>query len=268
LFRRFIVTNDKNPRSVTLIEEWCLIIFRIDYTFIGSGCIEVFWELPHADHLDMISHYQILLNKVSYKHKIHRESNRVTVQGLAGGRNYDLTLMVYPKDTNLIPHQSNVLNIKSGKVTSLGGPVISLKANLNPKQITVCWQSINTNECPISHYELILNEQVRETIKTSEGNHQITIDGCNHGAKHSFILIAKTKEKKAMMISNQLDVLLPLNLSEITLPDPALRKLPADFYDEYIEIFDEFSEKPDFSPKNDTKMITPPEDNGRIIQVK
>ena len=40
------------------------------------------------------------------------------------------------------------------------------------------------------------------------------------------------------MISNELEVTLPLDLSEISLPDPSLRKLDKDYYDEYIEIID------------------------------
>ena len=38
------------------------------------------------------------------------------------------------------------------------------------------------------------------------------------------------------LISNELEVLLPLNLNEISLPDPALRDLDKDYYDEYVEI--------------------------------
>ena len=38
------------------------------------------------------------------------------------------------------------------------------------------------------------------------------------------------------MISNELEVILPIDLSEITLPDPSLRKLEKDYYDEYIEV--------------------------------
>ena len=38
------------------------------------------------------------------------------------------------------------------------------------------------------------------------------------------------------LISNELEVVLPLSLEEISLPDPLLRNLDEDFYNEYIEI--------------------------------
>jgi hypothetical protein len=38
------------------------------------------------------------------------------------------------------------------------------------------------------------------------------------------------------LISNELQVLLPLDLTEIRKPEPKMRKLENDFYDEYIEI--------------------------------
>lgn len=41
------------------------------------------------------------------------------------------------------------------------------------------------------------------------------------------------------LISNELEVRLPLDLEEIRLPDPSLRNLDADYYDEYIEITDD-----------------------------
>lgn len=40
------------------------------------------------------------------------------------------------------------------------------------------------------------------------------------------------------LISNELIVMLPLDLSEIKRPHEAVRKLDPDFYDEYIEIVD------------------------------
>lgn len=45
------------------------------------------------------------------------------------------------------------------------------------------------------------------------------------------------------LISNELEVALPLYLDEIRLPDPELRKLDKDFYDEYVEVVD-YNEAP------------------------
>ena len=46
------------------------------------------------------------------------------------------------------------------------------------------------------------------------------------------------------MISNELEVILPIDLTETTLPDPSLRKLDKDYYDEYIEVGESESDRP------------------------
>ncbi len=53
----------------------------------------------------------------------------------------------------------------------------------------------------------------------------------------NLIMIAKKNTDGSVpLISNELEITVPLDLSEINLPDPALRKLDKDFYNEYIEI--------------------------------
>ena len=55
------------------------------------------------------------------------------------------------------------------------------------------------------------------------------------------------KDGSIPLISNELQVMLPLDLSEIQRPDLASsRKLDEDFYDEYIEIVDADDGKPFF----------------------
>ena len=49
-------------------------------------------------------------------------------------------------------------------MTNLGGPVISLKANRNRNEITVCWDSIDSLKMPIEHYELIINGEKKDYV--------------------------------------------------------------------------------------------------------
>lgn len=157
------------------------------FNSLGVGCIEILWERPTRKSLEMISHYQIYLNKVSYRQGIIPEANRVLIKGLAGSRSYEATVMVYPKSSTLLPQQSNVVvrkiisrvnlvehlsnydsfskTIKCNKTTNLGGPIISLKANPKKDQITVCWHSIDTAMKPVvDHYEMLINGEKRETV--------------------------------------------------------------------------------------------------------
>ncbi len=131
---------------------------------VGSSCIEITWEVPPENSLELISHYQLFLNKVSYKKQIIANTNRVVVKGLAGGKSYDTVLMVYPKSPALMPLQSNVLQIKCPIVTPLGGPIISLKSTLKDNQVIICWQSIDTRQSPIEQYQLLINGERKEIV--------------------------------------------------------------------------------------------------------
>lgn len=131
---------------------------------LGDGVIEIIWEKPFASSLDLISHYQLFLNRISYKQRINSDVNRLIVRGLSGGRTYDVNLMVFPKLQSLLPQQSNVVRIKCLPTSEAGGPLISLKANSNDNQITIVWQSIDTFGCPIDFYQLIINDEKKEMV--------------------------------------------------------------------------------------------------------
>jgi hypothetical protein len=90
-------------------KEWWLCIPKISFASRGTGCIELCWDQPDSSSLELISHYQIFLNKVSYKNYISKHTNRVLIKGLAGGRNYDVNVMVFPNTQTLLPQQSNIL---------------------------------------------------------------------------------------------------------------------------------------------------------------
>ena len=53
--------------------------------------------------------FDILNYRKSYKNYISKHTNRVLIKGLAGGRNYDVNVMVFPNTQTLLPQQSNIL---------------------------------------------------------------------------------------------------------------------------------------------------------------
>ena len=120
----------------------------------------------------------------------------------------------------------------------MGGPIISAKANRKPGQITVCWLSIDRKGDLIDKYELLINGEKKDEIKSTPGRHKITIDGCKSEVKYSIIVLAVPIDGSLPLISNELEIVLPLDFDEITLPDASMRNLDKDFYDEYIEITD------------------------------
>lgn len=145
--------------------------------------------------MELISHYQLFLNKVSYKKVIVANTNRIVVKGLAGGKSYDTVLMVYPKSPALMPQQSNILMIKCPMTTPLGGPIISLKATSKKNQVLLCWQSIDSKKMPIDQYQLMINGEKREIIKPKPGQHKVTIENVKDNIDYSIILVAIPKSK-------------------------------------------------------------------------
>ncbi|CAF0781764.1 unnamed protein product [Brachionus calyciflorus] len=258
---RFYVVNDPEPeiepyrntepvsQSSNLNLEWWKCIPKITINSLGVGLLEIFWDRILEHLIPYISHYQIFLNKVSYRKYIPANVNKVLIKGLTGGRNYDIIVMIYPKDRSLLPQQSNIVAYNSPKTTSLGGPIISLKANRQKDQITICWLSIDPEETFIKSYELLINGKKHDEVRSSPGRHKITIEGCKPDTKYSIILVAVPKDGSLPLISNELEVILPLNLNEISLPDSNLRNLEKDFYDEYIEITDLESIRTNSLPK-------------------
>ncbi len=84
-------------------------------------------------------------------------------------------------------------SIKCPRATNLGGPIISLKANPNKNQLTVCWLSIDSSKLPIEHYEIVVNGEKKEKVKPLNGKHKVTLDGCVENVKYSILLVAIPK---------------------------------------------------------------------------
>ncbi len=73
--------------------------------------------------------------------------------------------------------------------TELGGPVISLKANSQRHQFTICWLSIETSSVPVLRYDVLVNSERRQKINPIHGKHKVVIDGCKEDTKYSVIVV-------------------------------------------------------------------------------
>jgi hypothetical protein len=96
-------------KSSSRNEDWWRCIPKIVNNSDSVGCVEITWDKPDKDLMNLISHYRIYLNNVSYKKSIKPDQNKIVIKGLAGGRSYEATIMIFPKDPRLLPQQSNSL---------------------------------------------------------------------------------------------------------------------------------------------------------------
>ncbi len=113
-------------------------------------------------------------------------------------------------------------------------------------------------------------------IKPSKPYNKLVIDGFEENKTYTVSVVAKpsSKQNKQIeqrvsrlsdfrtflkdanipLVSNELTVRLPLDLSRIVLPDRSLRKFNDDFYDEFIEIFDGINEVSHVEPNKILEM--------------
>ena len=84
---------------------------------------------------------------------------------------------------------NKIKSIQVPRKTELDGPVISLKANSQRHQFTVCWLSIDTSSMPIRRYDILVDGERRQKINPIHGKHKVVIDGCKEETKYTVVVI-------------------------------------------------------------------------------
>ena len=57
-----------------------------------------------------------------------------------------------------------IQNFHCPSVTENGGPIISIKANPKNNQVTLVWESIDTQRSSIDFYQLIINDEKKQIV--------------------------------------------------------------------------------------------------------
>lgn len=238
--QRFFVKYDTTLAKIDLTQPpepdsvWWQTIPKIIKIHRGSGIYEIFWERAPQSAFDLISHYQLYLNGVSYRLKIHPTKTRLIIKGLTSGREYEAMIMVFPKSPLLLPQQSNKLHIKAPLVTDDGAPLLALRPEKKKDRVNFVWKS---DDKSIEYFQLIINEEKQELIKADRETYRITIDNLKSDTHYEAVLVGLPKNG-VPLISNKIEFSVPLNTQEIGLPDPEMRKLDNDYYEEYIGIYE------------------------------
>ncbi|CAH1782616.1 unnamed protein product [Owenia fusiformis] len=229
---------DDGP-SAEETQKWWRCIPSLQGLFTGPGVMELFWESPGPECLELIRGYQIFINDMTFCEVFPANHNSVNVAGLAGGRVYDILLDVYPENDKFLPHKSNKLMLKCPETTETGGPVISLEVPDNEDTMAIVWKSISTSQNPILGYRLYLNgQQCGDTVTPNEASNRCrcVIEGCQLDVIYRVVVMALPEGGSKPKMSNELEVSLPLDTSQIVLPPAELRGDDEDIYKDYIEV--------------------------------
>ncbi|CAG5119537.1 unnamed protein product, partial [Candidula unifasciata] len=140
--------------------DWWNCRPHIKGCFTGPGSVNIFWDLPQSESArEQIKGYQLLLNGVSYCSMFPLNNNSLNIQGLAGGRNYRIVVVVHPKDPQNVEIESNSLNLQCPIETEGGGPLISLVKSDKPDSLSIVWMSVDTMDTSVESYVIYLNDQ-------------------------------------------------------------------------------------------------------------
>nr|XP_034305803.1 uncharacterized protein LOC105321045 isoform X1 [Crassostrea gigas] len=224
--------------------DWWSCAPTIKACFTDPGVMEVFWEEPNAVQKKLIKGYQIFLNGVSYCDIFPATNNSLNITGLAGNRLYEVYVEVYSVDKKLNPQTSNKLTMKVPLMTKEGGPVISLERANKPDALVVVWMSIDTTEYPIKGYLVFLNQQQCGSMLVPDPDKnrcKVFIGGCELEKEHKIYVVALPKDGSIDNVedgrmSNVIEVVLPLETSQIKLPSEDERQDQEELYQEYIVI--------------------------------
>ncbi|XP_048739977.2 uncharacterized protein LOC125654190 isoform X5 [Ostrea edulis] len=220
--------------------DWWSCAPTIKACFTDPGVMEVFWEEPNAVQKKLIRGYQIFLNGVAYCDMFPANNNSLNLTGLAGNRMYEVYVEVYSLDRKLNPQSSNKLTLKVPLMTKEGGPVISLERTNKQDALVVVWMSIDTTEYPIKGYLVFLNDQQCGAMLVPDPDKnrcKVFIGGCELNKEHRIYVVALPKDNvEDGRMSNVIEVVLPLDTSQIVLPDDDERLDQEELYHEYISI--------------------------------
>ncbi|XP_041347758.1 uncharacterized protein LOC121367568 [Gigantopelta aegis] len=233
--------------------------------FTNPGVMEIFWELPPDGAQSLVKGYQVFLNGVSYCEMFPRTNNSLNISGLAGGRTYEVFVKVYPSDPSQSDLTSNKLMMKCPVLNPDGGPVISLEVSEKPDSLSIVWMSIDTEERPVDGYIVYLNDQQcgPKLVPDPDSNRcKVVIGSCDLHKMYKIHIMALFRQSDHTRMSNVLEVELPLDTQNITLPPKDQRCDDDEMYSEYVELH----EGSGYLPSMDEEI--PQKSRNKIVEVE
>ncbi|XP_052779768.1 uncharacterized protein LOC128217013 isoform X4 [Mya arenaria] len=233
------------PKSSSKMWEWMECAPTIKACFTNPGTLEVFWDKPSSSHRGLVKGYQIYLNGVTYCDMFPPSNNSLCVSGMAGSRLYEIIVEVFGNKPECTTQKSNRLKLKCPLVTPDGGPVISLERTEKHDALAIVWMSIDSDQFPISGYLVFLNDKQcgARLVPDPESNRcKVVIGSCELEKPYKVYVVAVPeegtvqKDSDEVLMSNVLEVSLPLDSSEIRLPVKEARIDEPELYLEYLEI--------------------------------
>ncbi|XP_054751259.2 uncharacterized protein LOC129257055 [Lytechinus pictus] len=223
----------------TSLWQWLQCIPVIKGWRRNSHTVELYWELPEARYRHLVEAYHIYINGVCYHNNLVPPCQSIGISGFVGGASYLISVVAMPTMSSFLPHESMKLMFDCPTVCEHGGPVLSSEITEVKGQLPIIWIPLSMDELKYQLY--VSGMQYGEEVipKKGENHCRLTITDCASEEPLKIHLLAlprqsdEASEEQSILLSNDLDISLPLNVDSITVPNSRkLEGLP------YLQIFE------------------------------
>ncbi|XP_071807417.1 uncharacterized protein [Asterias amurensis] len=192
----------------------------------SDSSIEIYWDLPSIPYRGQLKSYQLIVNGICYHNDLPPTCNSITVEGLLGNQTYTVSIIVQPKDSSLLPQESNRLKVTCPGMYELGGPILSCEITEQEDEINLVWTSMDEVLTDKAQYVVYIDGRENDGQVKTVGQYK----KCRMILPHREVLQApltvfvlaltegNSKESDGCL-SNELQLALPLSLDNMYVPN-------------------------------------------------
>ncbi|XP_030855934.1 uncharacterized protein LOC577931 [Strongylocentrotus purpuratus] len=229
----------QETQGPTSLWQWLQCVPVIKGWKRNSHTVELYWELPEASYRHLVEAYHVSSHLFCAQPKVLAWNlyqwyllsqqlvppcQSIGISGFVGGASYVISVVAMPTMSSVLPHESTKLTFVCPAVSEHGGPVLSSEITEVKGQLPIVWTPLST---PGLKYQLYVSGmQYGEEIIPKKGVKQsrITIQDYSSEEPLKIHVLAlprhpdQQSEEQSILLSNDLDISLPLNVDSITVP--------------------------------------------------
>ncbi|XP_071807408.1 uncharacterized protein [Asterias amurensis] len=191
----------------------------------SDSSIEIYWDLPSIPYRGQLKSYQLIVNGICYHNDLPPTCNSITVEGLLGNQTYTVSIIVQPKDSSLLPQESNRLKVTCPGMYELGGPILSCEITEQEDEINLVWTSMDEVLTDKAQYVVYIDGRENDGQVKTVGQYK----KCRMILPHREVLqapltvfvlaLTEGNSKSDGCLSNELQLALPLSLDNMYVPN-------------------------------------------------
>ncbi|CAF2859080.1 unnamed protein product, partial [Rotaria sp. Silwood2] len=209
----FVLENKEVAVMEKLRTSWNECTIKLSASLKHPNTLYGNIEIEPKESIEFINHIELYINDVALKANIELTKLSFSAEGFAGGEQYEIYVVAYPKDniTNVQPISSEKRAFAIPREVLGGGPLISLALSNDQSTLLLMWAHIGDH---ISEYIVYVDDIQTKIITERDFNdfYGIHFHGAQLRKNYSFRVEAKVKDTHEIRKSNSITVSAPLYL--------------------------------------------------------